>query len=81
MKGLSWEDFRDAAEGTVCRGCQCGFARPWRGGPTCQHAWLRFSASCGLILTCNESRETSHAGRRGEGLMSEHAAHKQVGVD
>jgi len=76
MKGLDWERFLSRAAATVCRECEFGFQRPWRGGPTCQQAWLRFHASRGLILTCNGSHAARPSGHPEERMMSEHKARR-----
>jgi hypothetical protein len=81
MKGLTWEAFGASAEATICRDCQCGFARPWRGGLACQHAWLRFRATRGLILNCNESRAARPARRLEERLMHTPVTQTSIGED
>ncbi len=72
MKGLSWEAFQEKAEATICRGCECGATRPWRGNPSCIQAWLRFHSSRGIILSCNASTYESSAGRIEDSLMATH---------
>ncbi|MBD3236128.1 MAG: hypothetical protein GF330_05460 [Candidatus Eisenbacteria bacterium] len=73
MRQLTWEDFpefREKAAATICRQCRCGFERPWRSGPPCQGAWMRYRASGGTILDCSESLATHPFARPEEGLMS-----------
>ena len=71
MKGLNWESFRVQAERTLCRDCECGNRRPWRGNATCIQSWLRFHSSRGIILTCSASRAGRRPARMEDSLMSE----------
>jgi len=81
MKGLNWDRFVNRAAIAICRDCEFGFARPWRDGPTCQQAWLRFHASRGLILTCTGTHVTRGAACLEEQLMTAHDAHRSLSVD
>jgi hypothetical protein len=81
MKGLDWGDFVDRAQASICRGCECGFNRPWRDGATCQQAWLRFHATRGVILTCNRSHAARSATRPEEELMHEQSQHLRLGTE
>jgi hypothetical protein len=83
MKRLTWDDFpefREKAAATICRHCQCGFERPWRNGPPCQGAWMRYRASGGTILDCSEAAAHRFA-RPEEGLMSEPLVPPRHGVE
>jgi len=71
MKGLNWDNFRSAAVATICRNCEYGHERPWRGNTTCLQTWLRFHSSRGLILACNASRAERPARRLEDSLMYE----------
>jgi hypothetical protein len=73
MKGLCWESFRSHAEYSICRACEFGHGRPWRGNATCIQSWLRFHSSRGIILTCNASEERRGPARIEDGLMSDGA--------
>ena len=73
MKGLTWDSFREQAEGTICKECECGNHRPWRGNATCIQSWLRFHSSRGIILTCSASQAGRRRSRLEENLMSEGA--------
>lgn len=84
MKRLTWDnfaDFREKAAATICRGCQCGFERPWRNGSPCQGAWMRYRASGGTILDCSESGAAHPFARPEEGLMSEPAAAARIRLE
>jgi hypothetical protein len=71
MKGLCWEDFRSQAEVSICRDCEYGHGRAWRGNTTCLQTWLRFHSSRGIILACNASFARRGPARLEDGLMSE----------
>ena len=71
MKGLCWEDFHSRAEYSICRDCEFGHGRPWRGNATCVQAWIRFHSSRGIMLTCNASFARRGVARIEDGLMSE----------
>lgn len=81
MKGLNWDDFREQARASVCRGCECGVSAPWRGNVTCLQAWLRFHSSRGIILSCNGARERTRMPRIEDSLMSEHGLQDKLGAD
>ena len=71
MDRLGWDRFRAQAESSICRDCECGARKPWRGNVTCLQAWLRFHSSQGIIMTCSASREAGRAFRLEDALMSE----------
>ncbi len=79
MKGLSWDNFHDQAQMSICRDCECGGKAPWRGNATCLQAWLRFHSSRGIILSCHASRQSAGTTRVEDGLMSEPMATERVG--
>jgi hypothetical protein len=71
MKGLCWDRFQSHAECSICRDCEYGGQRPWRGNTTCLQSWLRFHSSRGIILTCNASHARRGPLRLEDTLMSE----------
>jgi hypothetical protein len=71
MKGLNWEHFRAQAEQSICKNCECGNGRPWRGNATCLQSWLRFHSSRGIILTCSAAPAGLRPARIEDNLMSE----------
>jgi len=71
MKGLCWESFKSAAMASICKDCEYGHDRPWRGDTTCLQTWLRFHSSRGIILACHASRAGSRAPRLEDRLMAE----------
>jgi hypothetical protein len=78
MKGLCWESFKEQAGTSMCRDCEYGHAKPWRGGMTCIQAWLRFHSSRGLILACNASRAGKPPARLEDRLMYERSDREPV---
>jgi|WetSurMetagenome_2_1015567.scaffolds.fasta_scaffold1048200_1 hypothetical protein len=73
MKGLCWESFKEQAVASMCKDCEYGHAKPWRGDMTCIQTWLRFHSSRGLILACNAARAGKSHARPEDGLMHEHS--------
>jgi hypothetical protein len=71
MKGLCWTDFRSQAECSICRDCEYGHGRPWRGNTTCLQSWIRFHSSRGIILACNASAAPVGRARIEDALMYE----------
>ncbi|MBP6874685.1 MAG: hypothetical protein KBD56_01290 [Candidatus Eisenbacteria bacterium] len=76
--GLSWERFRGQAETSMCRECECGARRPWRGNATCVQSWLRYHSSRGIILTCSAAGQPCGRTRMEDTLMSEGTAGRQL---
>ncbi len=73
MNGLCWDSFRSQALRSICKDCEYGHGRPWRGNSSCLQTWLRFHSSRGLILACNASRLGKSVSRFEDSLMSEGA--------
>jgi len=71
MEGLSWDTFRRQAEASICKNCECGGRRPWRGNSSCIQSWLRFHSTRGIVITCSASQPGSRPARIEDGLMSE----------
>jgi hypothetical protein len=73
MNRLCWDGFRSQAEVSICRDCEYGHGRPWRGNTTCLQTWLRFHSSCGIILACSASFARRGPDRLEDSLMSDGA--------